>query len=337
VDSGSLTLSGNFTPIQTGRVLQLDGAASGTLSGRLLNGSGSNIPGLSKDGPGTWTLSGSSHTFTGATTVNAGKLVVNGALTTTSGITVAGTATLAGTGSLAATTVQSGGRLTPGGDTPGTLSTGSLTFEAGSSALFRIGPSSDSVNVTGNLTVAGEIDLSNLGTRGGSHLLMTCTGSLNTTGMSLGDVPAGWVCKLDTSVPRQVSLVVSPAAYNTWQLANFTDAEISNPAISGPSAIPARDGISNLMKYALGLAARTPSNTGITTRHSGGNLSLTYRRPSSRPDLVYSVEVSASLASSPWTTTGVTHVRTVPGDPETWQASVPASAPTRFLRLKVVK
>lgn len=337
VDVGSLTLAGNFTPIQTGRVLQLDGAASGTLSGRLLNGSGSNIPGLSKDGPGTWTLTGSAHTFTGVTSVNAGKLIVNGALTTTSGITVAGSATLAGTGSLAATTVQSGGRLTPGGDTPGTLTCSSLTLMSGSSALFRIGPSSDRVHVTGNLTVAGEIDLTNLGTRGGSHLLMTCTGTLNTTGMTLGDVPAGWVCKLDTSIPKQVSLVLSPAAYNTWQLANFTDAEISNPAISGPSAIPARDGIPNLMKYALGLTAQTPTTTGINTLHSGGTLSLTYRRPSNRPDLVYSVEASASPASSPWTATGVTHIRTVPGDPEIWQASVPASGPARFLRLKIVK
>jgi autotransporter-associated beta strand protein len=337
VDAGSLALFGNFTPNQTGRVLQLDGAASGILSGRLLNGSGSNIPGLSKEGTGTWTLTGSMHNFTGATAVNAGKLVVNGALTTTSGITVANTATLAGTGSVAATTVQSGGRLAPGGDTPGTLSTGPLTLMSGSSALFRIGNSSDRVNVTGNLTVSGEIDLTNIGTRGGTHLLMTCTGTLNTAGMTLGDVPAGWNCKLDTSVPKQVSLVLSPATFNTWQLANFTDAEISNPAISGPSAVPARDGIPNLMKYALGLAARTPTTTGMTTRFSGGTLSLTYRRPSNRPDLVYSVEASASLASSPWTTNAVTHVRTVLGDPETWQASVPFSGSSRFLRLKIVK
>ncbi len=337
VDAGTLTLSGNFTPNQTGRVLQLDGTSNGVLAGRLLNGSGSNIPGLSKDGTGTWTLTGAAHTFTGATAVNAGKLIVNGSLTTTSGITVASSATLAGTGTLGATTVQSGGKLAPGGVTSGTLSTGPLTLLSGSSALFRVGPSSDRINVSGNLTVAGEIDLSNLGTRGGSHLLMTCTGTLNTTGMTLGDVPAGWTCKLDTSVPRQVSVVISPAAFNTWQLANFTDAEISNPAISGPSAILARDGISNLMKYALGLAAKTPSTISITTHHSGAAISLTYQRPANRPDLVYSVEASANVATGSWLTAGVTHVRIGQGEPETWQASTPATGPIRFMRLKVTK
>ncbi len=337
VDAGTLTLSGNFTPNQTGRVLQLDGTSNGVVSGRLLNGSGSNIPGLSKDGTGTWTLTGATHTFTGATSVNAGKLIVNGSLTTTSGITVASSATLAGTGTIGATTVQSGGKLAPGGDAPGTMTSGSLTLMSGSSALFRVGPSGDRINVSGNLTVAGEIDLSYLGTRGGSHLLMTCTGTLNTTGMTLGDVPAGWTCKLDTSVPRQVSVVISPAAFNTWQIANFTDLEISNQAISGPSAIPARDGISNLMKYALGLAAKTPSATGITTHRSGAALSLTYQRPANRSDLVYTIEASATMAAGSWLTAGVTHVRIAQGEPETWQASTPATGPIRFLRLKVAK
>ena len=337
VDAGTLALSGNFTPIQTGRVLQLDGVSNGVLSGRLLNGSGSNIPGLSKDGSGTWTLAGAAHTFTGATSVNAGKLVVIGSLTTTSGITVANSATLAGTGTLGATTVQSGGRLAPGGDTPGTMSTGPLTLLSGSSVIFRVGPSSDRINISGNLTVSGEVDVSNLGMRGGNHLLMTCTGTLNTSGMTLGDVPAGWVCKLDTSIPRQVSLVVSPAAFDTWQLSNFTDAEIASPSVSGPDATPAHDGISNLMKYALGLTAKSPSSTGIITGYSGGNLSLTYKRPSSRTDLLYSVEATDNPKSGVWSSAGVTLTRIVTGDLETWRGSTPAIGSTRFLRLKVVK
>jgi autotransporter-associated beta strand protein len=337
VDAGALALSGNFSPNVTGRVLQLDGAGNGTLSGRLLNGSGSNIPSLSKEGTGTWTLTGTTHTYTGATTVNAGKLVVTGSLTT-SGIVVANTATLAGTGTLGATTIQSGGRIAPGGETlPGTLQTGNLTLQSGSSAVFRLGSSSDRIQSTGNLSVAGQIHITDVGIRSGNFLLMSCTGTLNTTGMSLGSVPAGWTCVLDTSIAKQVSLKVSPASFDTWQLANITPAQISNPLISSPNATPAGDGISNLMKYALGLPAMAPSTTGITIRRTGGQLTLIYQRPAQRPDLTYLVEATSDLPSGSWSSNGVTHLRVETGDPETWEASIDISGSKGFLRLKVTR
>ena len=76
-----------------------DGGASGGTGGSL-----------TKVGLGNLTLSGS-NTYTGPTTVNAGKLFVDG--TVTSAVTVNGGA-LGGSGNTGAVTVNSGGTLAPG-------------------------------------------------------------------------------------------------------------------------------------------------------------------------------------------------------------------------------
>ena len=81
--------------------------ASTTYSG-MLEGAGS----LNKIGSGTLVLTGS-NTYTGPTTINQGKLVVDGWLTN-SAVTVNSGGILSGTGSLASVTVNSGGHSGPG-------------------------------------------------------------------------------------------------------------------------------------------------------------------------------------------------------------------------------
>ena len=94
---GALVLSGNvaatassssiFAPISLGgatRTFNVSGAASLAISGAISNGAAA--AGVTKSGAGTLTLSGAS-TFSGAATVNAGKLILanNNALGTTAG------------------------------------------------------------------------------------------------------------------------------------------------------------------------------------------------------------------------------------------------------------
>jgi hypothetical protein len=111
---------------------------------------------------------------------------------------------------------------------------------------------------------------------------------------------------------------------------------LANPAVSGPNATPAGDGLSNLLKYALCLSPKVPSITGITLTKPGNSWLFAYTRPALRPDIIYSVEVSPSLTGNSWTSNGVTHVRTVTGDPETWSASAAAPVSERlFYRLKI--
>ena len=135
-DSGTLTLdvsSGNA--IAGSQDLTLGGAGDITINDPIATGTGT----LTKDGSGTLTLS-NTNTYTGATEVKAGTLVVNGNQSGATGkVTVASGAMLAGTGTVGgATTVN--GTLAPtatagnSGDPLAFSST--LAFDSGTTDLF---------------------------------------------------------------------------------------------------------------------------------------------------------------------------------------------------------
>lgn len=111
---------------------------------------------LTKNGSGTLNLDGT-HTYTGATTVSAGTLVIQGSVT--SDVLVQSGSTLSGTGSAGDVTVASGGTLAPG-SSPGVFDTANLLLQAGSTLGIEIdgttpGTGHDQVNITGSATLAG--------------------------------------------------------------------------------------------------------------------------------------------------------------------------------------
>jgi len=136
----------------TVRKLILSGTNTGNniLAGQWVNNTGtSNAATLTKNGAGTWVLT-NSNTYTGATAVNGGVLLVNGDNSSATGlVTVANTATLGGTGTVGgSTTIQSGGTLAPG-SSPGTLTFGasdSLTFNSGSIFAWEITTGSNTID-----------------------------------------------------------------------------------------------------------------------------------------------------------------------------------------------
>ena len=120
---------------------------------------------LAKTGAGTQVLSGV-NTYSGATAVNNGTLLVNspGSLASTSAVTVAAGAALGGNGAINGTVnASAGGLLAPGGaGTIGTLtladnSASSLTLN-GNALLFDLpntGSTSDLIAITGGLVLNG--------------------------------------------------------------------------------------------------------------------------------------------------------------------------------------
>ncbi|MGC3956849.1 MAG: autotransporter-associated beta strand repeat-containing protein [Verrucomicrobiota bacterium] len=153
----------------------LSGAAGSVLSGGAWNVGGKNtdttfagnITGTSviKSGTGTWTLTGT-NSYSGTTTVSAGTLMIDGDSSPAKGnVTVNASATLAGTGSLGGAVICNG-KLTPGHNAIGTLtSTNNFTFSASSSAIIEINKTSstrDLLDIDGTLTYGGTLQVTNL-------------------------------------------------------------------------------------------------------------------------------------------------------------------------------
>jgi len=171
--SGNLKFTSNLTATgaQT-HTLVLKGSTSGTgeIAGAIVDNSGTNKTSVTKEGTGSWNLTGNS-TYTGATTVSAGTLFVNGSLgntaVTVNGGTLGGVATIGTSG--ASLTVNSGGTLAPG-NSPGTLVVnGSTSLNSGSTYAFQYtggGSTADLVDVNGTLTIASGalLTLEDLGT-----------------------------------------------------------------------------------------------------------------------------------------------------------------------------
>ncbi|MES2596247.1 MAG: Calx-beta domain-containing protein [Verrucomicrobiota bacterium] len=123
-----------------------------------------------------------------------------------------------------------------------------------------------------------------------------------------------------------------------WRVAEF-GVNASNPAIAGDNADPERDGIINLLEYALALDAQESSNDELPhAESSSGQCHLIYTRPVTAPDLVYAVEWSTSLSG--WSTSGVTEqVIGTAGGIQTVRASVtpPGGDGRCFMRVRVTR
>jgi autotransporter-associated beta strand protein len=156
-DSGTLTLTGGV--VTAGNTVTFGGAGNTTVATAAISGSG----GLIKDGTGTTTLS-ATNSYTGATNVNDGTLIVNGNISTSLSTSVASGATLGGSGTVGATTIS--GTHSPG-TSPGIISHSSLTYEDGANVIWELVANStagrstnfDGINLTGALTFNGATTL----------------------------------------------------------------------------------------------------------------------------------------------------------------------------------
>jgi autotransporter-associated beta strand protein len=160
VQAGTLELAGGVTVAgAASKILFLDGPANGTVSGVIANGS--QPLSVTKEGDGTWTLTGA-NTYTGNTVVRGGALVVgatsaiggnvvnvtagtldvsalSGGLSIGTGRTLRGSGTVVGV-----TSVASGGTVAPGDGTAtpttiGTLTAGAFSLAGGTTLSIDFG------------------------------------------------------------------------------------------------------------------------------------------------------------------------------------------------------
>ena len=248
---GTLSNTGTIT---AGLLNEAVAAVRGTLNGPITAAGGTlTVNGaLASNGAFTTSRTGgvivnSGAAWTGLTSVNhtstsTGGLIVNGSLAA-GAMTMSGSSTLRGSGRISGDVTVADAIIAPGN------SAGTLTFEnnlvlgAGSILAFELGdPSgvpgiaSDLINVGGDLTLDGTLDITALGGFGeGLYRLINYNGVLTNNGLEIGVPPAGFVPSellIQTSVTSQANLLVGsqPAAsFNFWDGASI----VSNGTVDG--------------------------------------------------------------------------------------------------------
>ncbi|MDH4445980.1 MAG: autotransporter-associated beta strand repeat-containing protein [Akkermansiaceae bacterium] len=188
-----------------------------TLSGILSDDSGAGT--LTKTGAGTLTLSGA-NTFTGATTVNAGALVLGNA----NAVSTSSSLTLADGAALSLTT------------TPSTVQT--LTFTNNGTLNFDLasGGTGLTVSTPSGVTNSGAtgsiaINITGSAPANGTYSLISYSGSLGGSGFSaytLGTTPAGKTYTLsDTGSAIQVTVVADGYYWTGTQSSEWSTATIA--------------------------------------------------------------------------------------------------------------
>nr|WP_085043937.1 autotransporter outer membrane beta-barrel domain-containing protein [Ensifer aridi] len=259
--AGTLTLTGNHSyvggvNIAAGTLQIGNGATAGSLTGNVANdgtlsfnlnndytfaGAISGSGAVNKLGSGITTLTGT-NSHAGATSVNAGTLIINGDQSGATGPTsVASGATLGGTGTIGGNvTVAGGGTLAPGaaGNAPGELTiNGALTLNNTSNVNVNFGQANvpggslnDLITVGGNLVLDGTLNVAQTpgGTFGpGVYRIFNYGGSLTDNGLNVAS-PDYFV---QTAVANQVNLVNS-----TGLALSFWDGDVgphSNSVVNG--------------------------------------------------------------------------------------------------------
>lgn len=281
---------------------------------------GTNAPTmLAKNGIGTWSITGV-NTYTGTTTITGGQLLIDGESPGTTGaITVASGSTLGGNGLTgAAAIVQAGGGLAARiRDWNGTAGVGyddltlasldaggaAMTLQIDTTALVNFTESAKSFTI---LKTTGGISNFNPG-----NVTVTTTGFSGTGRWSLSQ--------------SGTSLVLSYALggnYASWATSNG----INGQPASGDFD---KDGLSNLLEYALGLNPAAVSPAPGT--FNGQTLSFTKGSEArTNGDVTYEIQQSTSLGT--WTVV-------VPNAPASSNISytLPTTGPKQFARLKIIQ
>lgn len=190
-NTGTMGLSGSGD-----RTLTLNGENpdDNTLAAAI--GESGGATSVTKGGVGRWILSGD-NTYTGATTVSEGELVVNGTIDAGSDVTVAAGATIGGSGTIGGTVVSNGGTISPG-DGAGKLTVGSLTLDSGSVIDIEVGTESDTLAVTGDLVLDGTITFIPVAgfAEDVPYRIITWGGDSTDNGIEItDDLPAGMDCE----------------------------------------------------------------------------------------------------------------------------------------------
>ncbi len=309
---GSIEGSGDF--YLRGAALTVGSLNTDTVvTGRIIDDSVRSGGSLTKTGTGTLSLNGTC-TYTGATNLNQGALSVGGSLL--GSVNVASGTILKGAGTVkGVVTVAAGGTVAPG-NSPGTITIGSASFATNSILEIECSDyATDHLVVTGGAVLHNLINIKILPGSSASAFeneIITVAGTLDLSGLRIGSVPPGLSASNFSLVQNGGHLTLhysgsaSGSSYSFFQSIYFTPAQQNDPSISGPSADPDHDGLTNGIEYALGLDPTNSSGSPFTTGSQAspnlsGNprvLTLSFTVPTTAPSgATLNVQQGTDLAS----------------------------------------
>jgi hypothetical protein len=133
-------------------------------------------------------------------------------------------------------------------------------------------------------------------------------------------------------------IAAAPTPWQEWRADHFTPANLANLTLSGSTPDPDKDGIENLMEYALSLNPKTPaplSQRIANDLDSNQYLRLTIAKNPNATDVLYSVEVSSDLTT--WSTTDVVILQNTATMLQVRDTQAMSAANRRFMRLRVTQ
>jgi hypothetical protein len=362
-------------------VIARDGASIKAPAGQILSqnggqavaeGVGAKIEGQKMIGLDGGTLIGND----GSTMVAAGSLnrptgsagpVANapgdaGTIVVASGSTIAGNGTFVGAGYVQASSfLRPGKPAATGGNDLGAMTwTGSLQVDAGGTLLVEVGGTAagtqhDRVNVSGAFTMNGSLAVRFLNGFGGAVQaaqtfdVVKAAGGITTnlagSRVSVFGSTGSFLIQLvdNGTTLRLTDFQSAPVTFNNWASAFG----LTGPA-AAMSADPNKNGLANLLEYALGLdptqvGGSFGTTLGTVLDNGVEYLSLSYTKPTgseARTDIIYAPERATSLMPNAWSTAGIVPVGTVPGPGSLETVTVRSASPLsstakEFLRLSV--
>ncbi|MGB8170134.1 MAG: autotransporter-associated beta strand repeat-containing protein [Chthoniobacteraceae bacterium] len=331
VATGTGTSTATFS--LKGGVLDMAGFSIGTAANPLTtltfeSGTLKNVGGINgnatlvKSSADTLTLDGT-NTYTGATVIEDGKLVISGSLTSSLSTSAA--------------------TLAPQGNAS---TTGDVSITGGGTFEVRVdGSASDQLTTSGSVTLGGTLaivaspDL----VRGTNFTIMnkTSAGAISGTFAGLPNnsvfTANGYLWSLSYTGGDGNDVVlhlVTPT--EQWRVQYF--GSITNTGRAADLADANGDGELNLMEFATGQNPNAATSAAMSLVKIGATLEFTYTRSNAAlsEGVTFTVEWRDSLASGAWSNAGVTEqILSNNGTVQTVKASVAAGTGSRFLHLKI--